>query len=149
MPDDADSVPGDDDLGEAWRLLMELVMDQRWRWAEVAATLNVSQAALRALLAIDPDEPRPMRDLAVSMNCDASYVTAMVDDLERAGYAERRPGSADRRVKMLALTPAGRRALRTVQDELLAPPEQIAKLPTPKRTSLARLLLDALQNDER
>lgn len=148
MADDADSLPGDDELGEAWRLLMGLVMDQRWRWAEVAATLNVSQAGLRALLAIDPDEPRPMRDLAVSLNCDASYVTVMVDDLERAGYAERRPGPADRRVKMLALTPAGRRALRTVQDELLAPPEQIARLPAPKRASLARLLRDALQSGE-
>lgn len=148
MPDDTDSLPDSDELGEAWRLLMELVMDQRWRWAEVAATLNVSQAGLRALLAIDPDEPRPMRDLAVAMNCDASYVTAMVDDLERAGYAERRPGPADRRVKTIALTPAGRRALRTVQDDLLAPPEQLARLPAPQRTSLARLLREALQSDE-
>lgn len=148
MPDDADSLPDGDDLGEAWRLLMELVMDQRWRWAEVAATLNVSQAGLRALLAIDPDEPRPMRNLAVAMNCDASYVTAMVDDLERAGYAQRRPGPADRRVKTIALTPAGRRALRTVQDELLAPPEQLARLPAPQRNSLARLLREALQSDE-
>ena len=61
---------------------MELVLDQRWRWSEVAAKLRVSQAGLRALLAIDPDEPRPMRDLAEALNCDASYVTAMVDDLE-------------------------------------------------------------------
>jgi DNA-binding MarR family transcriptional regulator len=142
--DDVDSLPHPDPEGDelraAWRLVMELVLDQRWRWPEVAAELKISQAGLRALLAIDPDEPRPMRDLADAMNCDASYVTAMIDDLERAGYANRRPAPTDRRVKTIALTPAGRRALRTVQDELLAPPAQLTRLPAPQRDSLARLL---------
>jgi len=150
--DDVDSLPDPDPDGDelraAWRLVMELVLDQRWRWPEVAAKLKISQAGLRALLAIDPDEPRPMRDLADAMNCDASYVTAMVDDLERAGYAKRRPAPTDRRVKTIALTPAGRGALRTVQDELLAPPAQLARLPAPQRDSLARLLRLALQSDE-
>ena len=107
MGSDQPEPAADDELRLAWRLLMELVLDQRWRWPEVAAKLGVSQAGLRALLAIDPDEPRPMRQLALAMNCDASYVTAMVDDLERAGYAERRPAPGDRRVKTIALTPTG------------------------------------------
>ncbi|HEY5788381.1 MAG TPA: MarR family transcriptional regulator [Microlunatus sp.] len=144
MGTDARDLPADDELRLAWRLLMELVLDQRMRWPEVAAKLGVSQAGLRALLAIDPDEPRPMRDLAVAMNCDASYVTAMVDDLERAGYAKRLPAPADRRVKTVALTARGRSALRTVQDELLAPPDQLADLPAPERDALARLLRSAL-----
>ena len=149
MGSDAQNFPPDDELRQAWRLLMGLVLDQRWRWTEVAAKLEISQAGLRALLAIDPDEPRPMRDLALAMNCDASYVTAMVDDLERAGYAERRAAPADRRIKTVALTPNGRRALRTVQDELFAPPDQLADLPAPDRDSLARLLRQALQGDDR
>ena len=126
---------------------MEQVLDQRWRWPEVAANLGISQAGLRALLAVDPEEPRPMRELAVAMNCDASYITAMVDDLERAGYAERRAGLADRRVKTIALTPKGRKALEIVQNELLAPPAQLARLPAAERTDLARLLRRALLND--
>ena len=149
MGSDAQNFSPDDELRQAWRLLMGLVLDQRWRWTEVAAKLEISQAGLRALLAIDPDEPRPMRDLALAMNCDASYVTAMVDDLERAGYAERRAAPADRRIKTVALTPNGRRALRTVQDELFAPPDQLADLPAPDRDSLARLLRQALQGDDR
>ena len=127
---------------------MKLVLDQRWRWSEVAEKLGISQAGLRALLAIDPDEPRPMRELALAMNCDASYITAMVDDLERAGYAERRTAPTDRRVKAIALTRKGREALRTVQDELLAPPAQLAQLPATQRDSLARLLRLALQSDD-
>jgi DNA-binding MarR family transcriptional regulator len=145
--EDEKAVAADDELRLAWRLLMEQVLDQRWRWSEVAAKLGISQAALRALLAVDPDEPRPMRELAVAMNCDASYITAMVDDLERAGYAERRAGVADRRVKTVALTPKGRDALQVVQDELLAPPAQFAELPAAERTDLARLLRLALLND--
>ena len=38
---------------------MGLVLDQRWRWSEVAEKVGVSQAGLRAILAIDPDEARP------------------------------------------------------------------------------------------
>ncbi len=130
-------------------MVMEMVLDQRWQWADVAAKLKISQAALRALLAIDPDEPRPMRDLAQAMNCDASYVTAVVDDLERAGYANRRTAPADRRVKTVVLTAAGRRALRTVQDELLAPPPQLERLPAAERDALARLLQRALTIQDR
>lgn len=129
-------------------MLMGLVLDQRWRWPDVAAQLDISQAGLRALLAIDPDEPPPMGELARAMNCDASYVTAMVDDLERAGYAQRLPAPADRRVKTVGLTPRGRDALQTVQNELLAPPDQFARLSPNQRASLARLLRLALVGDD-
>ena len=119
---------------------MQLVLDQRWRWAEVAEELGITQAGLRALLALDPDRPAPMRDLATAMNCDPSYVTGMVDDLERAGYAARRPAPADRRVKTVVLTAAGRRALLTARDALFAPPPQLARLSPAQQHQLARLL---------
>lgn len=145
MPESPDPPhTADQELGEAWRLLMGVLLGQRWRWAEVSDELGVSQAGLRALLAIDPDEPRPMRDLARSMNCDASYVTAMVDDLEHAGYAVRRASRTDRRVKMVALTNTGIAALRTVRDGLLAPPAQLSRLTVEQRGCLALLLRAAL-----
>ena len=96
---------------EAWRLLMGLVLDQRMRWAEVAAELGISQAGLRALLAIDPENPRPQRELAKALDCDPSYVTGMVDELERAGFALRRTEPADRRLKTIALTDVRSRKL--------------------------------------
>ena len=78
-------------LTEAWPRLMGLVIEQRWRWAQVAEQLGISQAAVRGLLAIDPLKPRPMSDLAREMNCDRSYVTGVVDDLERATRSARPP----------------------------------------------------------
>ena len=134
----------DDDLVSAWKLLMGLVLEQRWRWSEVAAELNLSQAGLRALLAVDPDEPRPMRDLAQALNCDPSYVTAMVDDLEQAGYAQRRSAPTDRRIKTVALTAAGRRALQRVHEGLLAPPAQLSRLTGSERRQLGKRLNSAL-----
>ncbi len=140
VPDNAPTSLEDADLREAWQLLMGLVLDQRWRWSEVAEKVGVSQAGLRAILAIDPDDARPMRDLAAAMNCDASYATGIVDDLERVGVAERRPAPMDRRVKTVALTPRGRQVLCTVQDELFAPPPQLATLTRDQQATLARLL---------
>jgi DNA-binding MarR family transcriptional regulator len=134
----------DQELVEAWQLLMGVVLSQRWRWPEVSAELGISQAGLRALLAIDPDDPRPMRDLARAMNCDASYVTAMIDDLEHAGYAERCPSPTDRRIKIIALTGAGIAALRTAQDVLLTPPAQLSRLDVSQQRILARVLRQAL-----
>ena len=136
----------EDDLADSWRLLMGLVLEQRWRWAEIATELGISQAGVRALLAVDPSQPRPQRELAKAMNCDPSYVTAMVDDLERAGYAERQPAPHDRRVKIVALTPQGKTALRVVRDGLLAPPRQLARLSPAQQRSLAQLLRLALDD---
>jgi len=141
---------GDGDaLETAWPLLMGVVLEQRWRWSEVATELGLSQAGLRALLGIDPDKPRPMRDLARTMNCDPSYVTAMVDDLERAGYAERQSLPADRRVKTVALTSSGRQALRRVQRDLFPVPDQMSRLTPTERRQLGRLLAAALSEPDR
>lgn len=128
------------ELAQSWQLLMGLVLDQRWRWSEVATELGISQAGLRALLAIELDRPRPQRDLAKVMNCDPSYVTAMIDDLEQAGYATRQASAEDRRIKVVALTATGVTALQTARDGLFSPPPQLARLPTAQQRSLAKLL---------
>jgi len=131
-------------LTEAWRLLMGLVLDQRMRWSEVAAELGISQAGLRALLAIDPAHPGPQRELAKALDCDPSYVTGMVDELERAGFALRRTEPADRRLKTIALTNAGIAALRAASDGLFSPPSQFARLPPGDQRELARILRSAI-----
>lgn len=72
--------------------------------------LNLSQAmTLRHL-----DEPVAMREIAEQLACDPSYVTAIVDRLSELDAVERRPDPADRRVKLLHVTPEGER----LRDEL-------------------------------
>jgi DNA-binding MarR family transcriptional regulator len=135
------------ELDQAWPALVGLIMQQRWRWAEVADQLGISQAGLRGLLAVDPDQPRSMGDLARELNCDRSYVTAIVDDLERAGLAERRVAPEDRRVKTIALTPAGGRALQTVRESLMKPPAELAALTAAQQRTLASLVRKAVGGD--
>jgi DNA-binding MarR family transcriptional regulator len=137
-------VDADPLLVETWQQLMGFVLEQRFRWAEVAADLGITQAGLRALLAIDPGQPQSMRELAAAMNCDPSYITAMIDDLERAGLAERQPSQADRRVKTVVLTSRGMAALQTARDGLLYPPPQLAQLSAAEQQQLARLLQQGL-----
>ena len=131
------------ELDEAWPVLVGLITSQRWRWAEAADQLGISQAGLRGLLAVDPDHPPTMGDLARGLNCDRSYVTAIVDDLERAGLAERRAVAEDRRVKTIALTPAGGRALRTARNSLMRPPAELAALTVAQQRMLASLVRKA------
>jgi DNA-binding MarR family transcriptional regulator len=81
-----------------------------------------------------------MGDIARSMNCDASYVTALVDALEQPGLAERQVAAHDRRVKTIHLTPDGHEANRRAHDMLAEPPPQMKRLDADETAQLARLL---------
>jgi DNA-binding MarR family transcriptional regulator len=61
-----------------------------------------------------------MKELAHHMGCDASFVTAIADTLERHGFARREPSQRDRRVKNLVLTPEGITAKERMMAQLAA-----------------------------
>src|SRR5215469_8801329 len=61
-----------------------------------------------------------MKDLAQRMGCDASFVTAIADTLEKRGFLRREPGQRDRRVKNLLLTPEGIAAKERMMAQLAA-----------------------------
>jgi DNA-binding MarR family transcriptional regulator len=52
-------------------------------------------------------------ELAKLSDLDKTTMVITVDELERAGYAERRPSPADRRARIVAVTPAGAAAVAT------------------------------------
>jgi MarR family transcriptional regulator for hemolysin len=54
---------------------------------------------------------RTQIELAEISDLDKTTMVVTVDDLEKAGLAERRPSSADRRARIIAVTPAGERAV--------------------------------------
>ncbi|WP_329268638.1 MarR family winged helix-turn-helix transcriptional regulator [Streptomyces sp. NBC_01451] len=68
------------------------------------------------------------RELSTSLGYDPSAIVGLVDDLERLGFAERRPSPDDRRSRLVALTGNGRAFLRDTDEagqrvtgELLGP----------------------------
>lgn len=83
--------------------------------AAAHAGLTPAQATVLTSLA----EPMPMRGLADVMQCDPSNITGIVDRLEDKRLVERSVDPADRRVKLVVPTRAGRRAAARFQDELV------------------------------
>ena len=53
------------------------------------------------------------------MRCDPSFVTNIADQLEKRGLATRESDPADRRVKRIALTPAGLELKQRIETEIL------------------------------
>jgi len=101
---------------EAWSLLLGYFLANRDRSAGIAAELGLTLGEMKALMSLDPAGAQPMRALAEDWKCDASNVTWLVDRLEERGVAERRGLPEDRRIKTVAMTPAGEK----IKAELLA-----------------------------
>jgi len=74
------------------------------------------------------EEPKPMGELAKQLACDNSNVTWITDRLEERGLVTRTQAPHDRRVRLLVLTPKGRRLREEIGERLAQPPEAIASL---------------------
>lgn len=61
-----------------------------------------------------------MKELAQRMGCDASFVTAIADTLEKRGFIRREPSQRDRRIKNLMLTSEGMTAKERLMAQLAA-----------------------------
>jgi MarR family transcriptional regulator, organic hydroperoxide resistance regulator len=99
----------DADLPHAWQLLVKFFFAQRGHLPPEGGAFELSPVQCHVLHLLQPEQPLPMGRLAATLGCDASNVTGLVDRLERRGLVERQPSDADRRVKVVRLTPAGAR----------------------------------------
>jgi len=105
----------DGDLIDA---LAELIGMLVGRAEGIATRLGVPGVFLKALHRLDC--PMAMKELGQRMHCDPSFVTSIADMLEQRGLATRESDPADRRVKRIALTPAGLALQQRVHGEILA-----------------------------
>jgi DNA-binding MarR family transcriptional regulator len=95
-----------------------------------APILDRHQISMWAYIVLSALRDRPTRTqaaLAAAINADKTRLIPVLDDLQRRGLIEREPDPADRRVRLLSLTPAGRRLhaavradIRTAEEALLA-----------------------------
>ena len=125
---------------EAWELLLKFFFSQRADLPALAAEFDLSPAQCHVLRLIDPGRPIPMGRLAETLACDASNVTGLVDRLESRGLIRRPPSVADRRVKVLDLTPVGARLRAVVLDRMTKPPESLNRLSSAEQRALVRIL---------
>ena len=68
------------------------------------------------LLALDRSSMRTQAALAAAIGADKTRIIRTLDDLQHDGYIERRPDPDDRRVRLLAITEAGRKVKDAAQE---------------------------------
>lgn len=88
-----------------------LAAERRLRSRDPQRPGGLSYAQVRALVMLGDAEEATAGQLARAADLTPASVTALLDQLERQGMVERRRDPADRRVVVVALTPAGRELL--------------------------------------
>jgi DNA-binding MarR family transcriptional regulator len=102
---------------------------------------DISLTAAATLGTLDRTGPRRLTDLAMIEGVAQPSMTVLVTGLERAGLVERQPGPGDKRVVLVALTPAGADYLRTRRRAgASAFADLIGRLPPGAARSLARAI---------
>jgi DNA-binding MarR family transcriptional regulator len=110
------------------------------------APLGLSPKGFGALAILVQEGPLSQQRLGAKQGIDRTTTVAVVDELERAGFVERRRDPSDRRAYSLQPTAKGRRVLgraaeaaARAEDEFLAPLSAADRL---RLKQLLRTLLD-------
>jgi DNA-binding MarR family transcriptional regulator len=114
------------------------------RWVRSQAgpeASGVSVARLRLLGLLRGLGPRPMGVFAKEAGIAPRTLTALVDRLEREGFARRIPHPSDRRATLIAITEAGERTLRAcLKPHRAAVTALFREFPRADRLAFARLI---------
>jgi DNA-binding MarR family transcriptional regulator len=131
----------------AGQLFFRLWRATHTRAADALETVGLTPALFALLNVIGAREGAIQQELGSAMGIDRSTMVALIDQLESAGLAKRRPSATDRRARQIEITPKGRRLLQRarrmvaqVEDEVLA------GLTAEERRELEALLRRALDS---
>jgi DNA-binding MarR family transcriptional regulator len=99
-----------------------------WAVEDRLRPLDLSSRTYFVLAGLDRDTPISQQDLSRLLSIDPTTMVALVDELERNGFAVRSRSQTDRRRYDLRLTPAGvsvlaaaHEAMATAEEEFFAP----------------------------
>ncbi|WP_024803231.1 MarR family winged helix-turn-helix transcriptional regulator [Nocardia sp. BMG51109] len=112
---------------------------------------GLSMWAYSVLLALGRGPARGQGVLAEEIGADKTRIIPVLDDLQERGLIERRPDPADRRARLLALTPEGRGRSSAAQAEIQAAEQRLlGRLPAADRRGFLNALavLSALPREE-
>jgi DNA-binding MarR family transcriptional regulator len=117
------------------------------RAANVLETVGLTPALFGLLNVIGARQGAIQQELGAAMGIDRSTMVSLIDQLESAGLAKRRPSATDRRAREIAITPKGRRLLQRGRQMILETEEEVlAGLAAEERSELVRLLRRALDS---
>ena len=127
----------------AGQLLFRLWRASHTRTAEALESLGLTTALFALLNVLARREGAIQQELGFAMGIDPSTMVSLIDQLEAAGLAQRRPRPTDRRAREVVITQKGRRTLKRarqlalkVEDEVLhgltVRARPVADAPTPR-----------------
>ena len=110
----------------AGQLFFRLWRASHMRVAEQLESIGLTTALFGILNFLGAREAAMQLEIATAMGIDPSTMVSLIDELESAGLAKRRPHPTDRRAREVVITPKGRRMLERgrrmaleVEDEVL------------------------------
>ncbi|SPM31181.1 DNA-binding transcriptional regulator, MarR family [Mycobacterium terramassiliense] len=107
----------------------------------VLAAHGLSMWGYVVLNALDRSPVRSQAALAEAIGADKTRIIPTLDELQSRGFIERRPDPDDRRVRLLALTEAGRTAKDAAQQDIQRGEERwLATLSADDRRVFLRVL---------
>ena len=131
----------------AGQLFFRLWRASHTRTADALATIGLTPSLFALLNVIAAREGAIQQELGAVLGIDRSTMVSLIDQLEGAGLAKRRPSARDRRAREIVITPKGTRLLARareltsqVEDEVLA------GLSAGERDRLLTLLRRALES---
>jgi len=107
-------------LDQTWYVLNRAAQHLRLAVEDALAPLGLRRRHYAALGLLEAAAPLSQQELANRIPLDRASVVLVVDDLERLGFARRRPDPTDRRVYNIVLTPSGRDALHDARRRVAA-----------------------------
>jgi DNA-binding MarR family transcriptional regulator len=131
----------------AGQLFFRLWRGSHTRIAEALDSIGLTPALFGVLNVLGARDRTIQQEIASAMRIDPSTMVTLIDELEQAGLAERRPHPEDRRAREVVITAKGRRTLdrgrrmaMEVEDEVLG------GLTATERRQLLGLLRRALES---
>jgi len=131
----------------AGQLFFRLWRASHTRITDGLQSIGLTPASFGLLNVLGARRGATQRELGSAMGIDPSTMVSLIDELETAGLAKRRPHPTDRRAREVVITPKGRRLLeRGRQMALQVEDEVLGGLNAGERRELLKLLRRALDS---
>ena len=131
----------------AGQLFFRLWRASHTRIANGLESIGLTPASFGVLNVLGARKGAIQQEVGSAMGIDPSTMVSLIDQLEGAGLAKRRPHPTDRRAREVLITPKGRRLLeRGRRMALQVEDEVLGGLTSKERREMLRLLRRALES---